>query len=287
MALNQQVKFLSNDALAQGLIENVPKRMQHLTRIPIYQISGNRLRYVRTPELVSADIIGFGDAITDQTALPEEPVVFPITEFATQFEISFTGEDIYSDTNNLFNIERDAAIRRLLYRFSKELQSGSNGFVGFEQIISSENSIDLSGATLTLEDLDRAKNQIRTQNGESGIIITNSAGYGVIRQAYYNRNILPPEVNGHVAFDGWLVYINDMQPLNCIEPQVKTNIWFMSLGLEGLHFIIPNNVGEDMFVIRQTYRANQSQTVVQVTLPIGVALSSQGGLSGIFNIGVN
>ncbi|SDY29331.1 hypothetical protein [Thermoactinomyces sp. DSM 45892] len=287
MPLNQQVQFLSIDALALGLIENAPKRMQYLPFFPFYSIKGSALRYVRTPELVPAEIIGFGDAIEDQTSLPEEPVIFPMTEFATQFVVSYTGQDVYSDTNNLLQVEHDSAIRQLLYRFSKELQNGSDGFLGFKQLISLENSVDLRGATLTLEDLDRAKGKIRIRNGESGIIITNEPGYRLIRKAYYNRNILPPEVNGHTVFDGWLIYINDMQPLNCNDSEPTTNIWFVTLGPGGMHGIIPESVGGNMFVTRQTSQADQSQTVVSVTWPVGLALGSQGALSGILNVGIN
>ncbi|HDR3658547.1 TPA: hypothetical protein QCO67_005091 [Bacillus cereus] len=286
MPLNQQGSFLSNDYLAEGLIEKAPKRIP-LSLIPFYAIRGKQLRYVRTPELVPAKMIEFGEAIPDQTTLPEEPVVIPLVEFATKFEYSLKTEDTCSDINNIFEIECAAAIRRIGYRICKELHSGSGGFQGFEQHISSANLIDLNGAPLTLEALDQAINKICTQNGEPGIIITNSVGQERMRKAHYDRHILPKEVNGHLVVGGWVTYINDMQPVCGIGPNMKTSIWFVQLGPEGLYGIVPEHVGENMFVIRQTPRVDQSQMSVQVTFPANLVLGSPGALSGITNIGVN
>ncbi|WP_254705114.1 hypothetical protein [Bacillus thuringiensis] len=69
MALNAQAQFLSILELTKGLLENSPKRLQHLEVFPFHHVEGDSLRYVRTPELTPASIIGFGDPIPDNTTI--------------------------------------------------------------------------------------------------------------------------------------------------------------------------------------------------------------------------
>ncbi|PER48306.1 hypothetical protein COL26_31465 [Bacillus thuringiensis] len=288
MALNAQAQFLSILELTKGLLENSPKRLQHLEIFPFHHVEGDSLRYVRTPELTPASIIGFGDPIPDNTTIPDEPITFPMSELATSFLVAYKGQDIYSYTNDLVKLEEHLATRQLLYKFSEQLESGTNGFLGFTQLIKPSNVTDLNGNTLKLEDLDRAKGQIRVKEGESGVIFTNQSGYEQIRKAYYNRNQIPPVLNGKSSFDGWKIYINDFQPTHKIKDKDKptTNIWFASLGMDALHGIIPENVGDNMFVTRKTVRTEGSEIVVHKTWPVGLALGSQAALASVKNVAI-
>jgi len=334
MPLNAESRFLSNDYLAAGLLENVPNRLQFLNVFPFYQIQGNSLTYVRTPQLTFADTIGFCDDIPDHTKQPDEPVNFKMAELATHFETSYKGQDIFCETNNLFKVEKGLAIRQLLYRFSEQFEIGDstlnpNTFDGLLKIVSPDKVLDLACAPLTIQHLDMAKGLVRTNNGYAGVIITNQIGYEFIRKAHYNvgsipemvQIMVPDPLNGMkaqtvTAFDGWIVYINDKQPvIPCIVegtgakaktkpkkgakpfileprsvkemidiiPAVATNIWFAVLGWNHLHGIIPACADETMFKLRQTIRADNSKDVGHVVFPTGIALGSQCALAGVLN----
>lgn len=287
MALNAQAQFLSILELTKGLLENSPKRLQHLEVFPFHYVEGDSLRYIRTPELTPASIIGFGDPIPDNTTIPDEPITFPMSELATSFLVAYKGQDIYSYTNDLVKLEEHLATRQLLYKFSEQLESGSNGFLGFTQLIKPSNVVDLNGNDLKLEDLDCAKSLIRVKEGESGVIFTNQPGYEQIRKAYYNRNQIPPVIDGKSSFDGWKIYINDLQPTHCIKDKSTTHIWFASLGTDALHGIIPENVGDNMFVTRKTVRTEGSEIVVHKTWPVGLALGSQAALASVKNVAIS
>lgn len=298
MPLGGEARFLSNNLLAQGLLENFPNRLQFLTVLPFFGIKGNSLTYVRTPELTFADTIGFCDRIPEHTKLPERPVDFPMAELATHFEVCYKSQDIFSDTNDQVAVQQGLAIRQLLYRFGEQFEIGNtqnnpNTFKGLKQLVNPSKVIDLGGAPLTIEHLDQAKGLVRTNNGYAGVIITNQLGYEFIRKAHYNVGIIPetaeiavPDpLNGMrmqkvTSFDGFIVYINDKQP---VMRQSRTNIWFAILGWNHLHAIIPESVGENMFVSRTTIRPDSSQIVTHVTWPVGLALGSQSALAGILN----
>jgi len=287
MALNAPAQFLSILELTKGLLENSPKRLQHLKVFPFHYVEGDGLRYVRTPELTPGSIIGFGDPIPDNTTIPDEPITFSMSELSTSCIISYKGQDIHSYTNNLVELEKILATRQLLYKFSEQLESGTNGFLGLNQLIEPRNVIDLNGNTLKLEDLDRAKALIRVHEGEYGVIFTNQPGYAAIRNAYYNINQIPPVINGHSSFDGWQIYINDFQPTHCINEKPTTHIWFASLGRDALHGIIPENIGDNMFVTRETIRTEGSEIVVHKTWPVGLALGSQAALASVKNVAIS
>jgi hypothetical protein len=341
MPLNSEARFLSNDYLAAGLLENMPNRVQFLTVFPFYQINGSSLTYVRTPELAFADAIDFCEPIPEHTKLPQEPVNFKMADLATHFEISYRGQDVFCETNDLFKVEKGLAIRQLLYRFSFDFEQGDHAadqrrFDGLLKIVSPHKVVDLQCRPLTIQNLDVAKGLVRTNNGYAGVIITNQLGYEFIRKTHYNVGTIPQQVqimvpdplNGTkaqtvTAFDGWIVYINDKQPvIECVQdgthtvagkkmPRLKpkkgakpkvlepnavtaaalsgeilpfaTNIWFAILGWNHLHGIIPACADPTMFKLRQTIRPDDSKDVGHVTWPVGIALGSQCALAGILN----
>lgn len=296
MPLNQQAQFLSNDYLAKGLLENDPKRLQHLFSFPFYPIDGNSLTYVRTPELPLAATTGFGEAIPDQTTIPDPSISFPLVELATGFEIAYKASDIFEDTNDQTQLQIDLAIRRLLYRFSQEFTEGDtttdpNTFNGLRKLVAPANVVDVGAQPLTLENLDRAKGLIKVNNGYTGVLLTNQAGYEKIRTAYYNVGVDPDNVTIAVpneqkvtAFDGWPILINDLQPTVTCDGVTTTTIWFAILGWNGLHGIIPSTVEESLFLTRFTNKPDGTDEVGHVTLPVGIALGSQSALSAVTNI---
>jgi hypothetical protein len=285
-------------------------------------------------------MIGFCDDIPDHTKQPDEPVNFKMAELATHFEVSYKGQDIFCETNDLFKVEKGLAIRQLLYRFSEQFEIGDstlnpNTFDGLLKIVSPDKVLDLQCQPLTIQHLDMAKGLVRTNNGYAGVIITNQIGYEFIRKAHYNVGSIPETIEIMVpdpmngvrpqkvtSFDGWIVYINDKQPvIPCIPaeevklssgrkvqtfkpkkgakpfvmepkqyaetlltlPTVATNIWFAVLGWNHLHGIIPACADETMFKTRQTIRPDNSKDVGHVVFPTGIALGSQCALAGILN----
>ena len=334
MPLNAESRFLSNDFLAAGLLENVPNRLQFLKVFPFFQIKGSSLKYVRTPQIALAEQIGFCDDIAEHTKLPDEPVEFKMSELATHFEISYRSADIFCETNSLFKVEQDLAIRQLLYRFAEQFEVGDstlnpNTFDGLPKIVSPDKVVDLACSPLDIQALDRAKGLVRTNNGYAGVIITNQLGYEFLRKTHYNVGSIPESVPFEVpdpmngtkmqqatAFDGWVVLINDKQPvIECEEvlvagkkvmkpkkgakprilepedlakfqnqvPPFATNIWFAVLGWNHLHGIIPSCTEETMFKLRKTIRPDNSKDVGHVVFPAGIALGSQCALAGVIN----
>lgn len=334
MPLNAESQFLSNDFLAAGLLENVPNRLQFLKVFPFYQIKGSSLKYVRTPQIAFAEQIGFCDDILEHTKLPDEPVEFKMSELATHFEVAYKSADVFCDVNPLFKLEQDLAIRQLLYRFAEQFETGDSGlnpntFDGLRKIVSPDKVIDLACSPLDIQALDRAKGLVRTNNGYAGVIITNQLGYEFLRKTHYHVGSIPESVPFEVpdpmngtkmqqatAFDGWVVLINDKQPvIECEEvlvagkkvmqpkkgakpkilepedlakfqnqvPPFATNIWFAILGWNHLHGIIPSCTEETMFKLRKTIRPDNSKDVGHIVFPSGIALGSQCALAGVIN----
>jgi len=293
--LNEEARILSNDFLAPGLLEASPNRLQFLTVFPFYPIHGDSLTYVCTPELAFATPIGFCDDIPEHTKLPGEPRKFPMVELATHFEVSYKAQDVFCQTNDHYAVQKGLAIRQLLYRFAEQFEIGDstvdpNTFDGLRKLVHPDQVIDLACAPLTLEVMDQAKGKVRSNNGYGGAIITNQLGYEQIRRAHYDAGLEPdteviavPDPAGGTRmqqvtkFDGWIVYINDKQPNGICEtpsgPEPSTNIWFAQLGWNHLHGIIPDCVGDSMFVERRTIRAENSKDVGHITWPVGIALS--------------
>jgi hypothetical protein len=303
--LNAEAKFLSNDFLAPGLLEESPNRLQFLTVLPFYPIHGDTLTYVTTPELEFATPIGFCDAIPEHTKLPQEPRKFPMVELATHFEVSYKAQDVFCQTNDQYEVQRGLAIRQLLYRFGELFEVGdsvadANVFDGLRKLVAPGQTIDLACTPLTIEVLDRAKGLVRANNGYAGVIITNQLGLEQIRKVHYDVGVKPdteviavPDPAGGTRmqqvtkFDGWIIYVNDKQPNGecptLPEPTPSTNIGFAQLGWNHLHGTVPDCVGDSMFVHRRTIRPENSKDVGHVTWPVGLALGTPSALAGIIN----
>ncbi len=298
MPLNSEARFLSNDFLAPGLLEAFPNRLQFMSVFPFYPIHGDSLTYVCTPELAFGTPLGFCDAIPEHTKLPDEPHNFPMIELATHFEVSYKAQDVLCQTNDQYEVQKGLAIRQLLYRFSEQFVIGDstadpNTFDGLDKLVDPANVINNACFPLSIETMDKAKGMIKSNNGYGGVIITNQLGYEQIRRAHYDVGTKPdteliavPDPAGGTRlqqvtkFDGWIVYINDKQPNGVCQtehgPEPSADIWFAQLGWNHLHGIIPDCVGESMFVERRTIRPENSKDVGHITWPVGIALGCPG-----------
>ena len=130
-------------------------------------------------------------------------------------------------------------------------------------------------------------------------------------------SLTPAALQQVTAFDGWVVLINDKQPVipceavevlgkkvikpmagakpKILEPEdlakldvdpipFATNIWFAVLGWDHLHGIVPACSDETMFKTRKTIRPDNSKDVGHVVFPVGLALGSQCALAGVLNV---
>ena len=319
--IGAQARLLSNDVLARWLIEDFPFRIQLSTVFPFLPVAGDALRYATTGPLTPAATIGQHDAIPEDTKQPKDPNrLHQFAEIATQFRVRYKAQDIFSsNVNDQVAVQMALAVRELLYKFWTLFESGDSSanpdeFDGLLRLVDHSKVVDLGCRELTLEDMDRAKELVRTNDGRGVLIFTSSIGKRAIHSAYWERGVNPeyeemefssPDggtmMQQVLKFDGSPVYINDLnQVFDCkgnkpgklvspdkalnlhgSEPPVATNIWFFVLGEGNLHGIMPENA--QSIITRSTILADGSTLVYHLTMPVGIALGSVCALSVIKN----
>lgn len=307
-------KLLSNDVLAKWLIEDFPFRIQLAPVFPFHPIAGHALRYATTPALRPGIALDFDAEITEDTKLPNEcNRVFPLIELATRFHVSYKAQDVFSsNVNDQTAVQMALAIRELLYKFWQLFESGDAArpgeFDGLSKLVDPARVLDLDFQPLTLEALEQAKEQVRSNDGRDVVIFTNSVGKRAIHAAHWSRGLEPqyqeitlpcPRDERVLSFDGAPVYVNDLnqtllrgpddseKPLPMTEcatgPDAAANIWFFVMGENNLHGITPAALDSGLFVTRSTLLPDGSTLVYHVTLPVGIALGSAASLAVIRN----
>lgn len=320
-ALDTDTRLLSNDVLAKWLLEDFPFRIQLSQMFPFIPICGDRLRYATTGPLTPGVTIDQDDAIAEDTNRVAHPNRgYQFAEIATHFRIRYAAQDIFSsNVNDQTAVQAALAVRELLYKFWTLFESGDRSrdpteFDGLLRLVDPANVIDLHGRGLTLEDLDRAKEMVRGNDGRGVEILTTSVGKRAINTAFWNRGVHPqydivefPAPDGesreeHVLhFEGAQVFVNDLNqvfaygdagpgtPLDPAEavsadgvhPPLATNIWFFVLGEGNLHGIVPKNARD--IIVRSTILGDGSSIVYHHTMPAGIALGSASALAVVRN----
>ena len=253
--------------------------------------------------------------IPDQTAQPDPNDRFPLVELATRFCLSYQDQDVFSaSVNDQVEVQHRLAIRRLHYRFWSDFENGRSSlgqFPGLSELVSERQMIDLQHRPLTLEDLDCAKELVRTHDGRNTVILTDSLGKRAINAAHWQRGVSPPSVALHehcpcdgtthwsLAFDGAPVYVNDPGELGesdtagggeetpVTKSQGVTDVWFLALGSGGLHGIVPPLEDGSMFRVRQTEDPRSASTVFDITFPVGLALASDSAIAVVRNVALD
>jgi hypothetical protein len=319
--IGANARLLSNDVLAKWLLEDFPFRIQLSTVFPFLPVAGDALRYATTGPLTPAVTIGQCTAIPEDTKQPRDPNrVHQFAEIATHFRVCYKAQDIFSsNVNDQVAVQMALAVRELLYRFwtlfeSGDLSANPDDFDGLMRLVDPSKVVDLGCRELTLEDMDRAKEMVRTNDGRGVVIFTSSIGKRAIHAAHWVRGLNPdyqemkfscPDGNSKMQqvlkFDGAPVYINDLNQvfeykgnepgklipsdkalnLDGFELPVATNIWFFVLGAGNLHGIMPENA--QSIITRSTILADASTLVYHVMMPVGIALGSVCALSVIKN----
>ena len=314
--LGDNAQLLSNDVLAKDLIEDFPWRIQLSSVLPFLPVTGDQLRYTTTGPLTPGGTIGAADAIPDNTNQPNDPRGYALAELATHFRVAYKAQDVFSsNVNDQVAVQMALAVRKLLYKFWTLFESGDrttnpNEFDGLLNLVDDANVLDLNGRALTLEDLDQAKDLVRTNDGQNVVIFTSGPGKRAIHAAHWQRGLKAdyqtmdlPGVGRKqmLQFDGAPVFINDLNqvvaiqngdlgtlvsadkviPINPIQLPVATNIWFFALGEGQLHGIVPQNAQN--IVVRSTHLPEEPVLVYHLTMPTAIALGSVSALSVIKN----
>lgn len=319
--IGNNTRLLSNDVLAKWLLEDFPFRIQLSTVFPFLPVTGDALRYATTGPLTSGATIGQCGPIPEDTKQPnDQNRMHRFAEIATQFRVCYKAQDIFSsNVNDQVAVQMALAVRELLYKFWTLFESGDSSanpdeFDGLLRLVDHSKVVDLEGRELTLEDMDRAKELVRTNDGRCVLIFTSSIGKRAIHGAYWDRGVTPEreaiafsspdgstKMQQVLKFDGAAVYINDLnQVFECngnkpgklippekalnldgFDPPMATNIWFFVLGQGNLHGIMPEKARS--IIVRSTILADASTLVYHVTMPVGIALGSVCALSVIKN----
>jgi hypothetical protein len=323
--IGNNARLLSNDVLAKWLLEDFPFRIQLSMVFPFLPVAGDVLRYATTGPLTQGVTIGQCGPIPEDTKQPnDQNRMHRFSEIATQFRVCYKAQDIFSsNVNDQVAVQMALAVRELLYKFWTLFESGDSSanpdeFDGLLRLVDPSKVVDLGYRELTLEDMDRAKELVRTNDGRGVVIFTSSIGKRAIHVAYWDRGVNPeyevmtfPNPNGSpktqqvLKFDGAPVYINDLNQvfeykgnvpgklippekaltLDGFEPPLATNIWFFVLGQGNLHGIMPEKARSIM--VRSTILADASTLVYHVTMPVGIALGSVCALSVIKNVAIS
>ncbi|MDR4508934.1 MAG: hypothetical protein MRJ65_12000 [Candidatus Brocadiaceae bacterium] len=252
------------------MIEDFPFRIQLSTVFPFLPVVGDSLRDATTGPLTSAATIGQHDAIPEDAKHPrDQNRSHQFAEIATQFRVRYKAQDIFSsNVNDQVAVQMALAVRELLYKFWTLFESGDSlanpdEFDGLLRIVDPTKVVDLGCRELTLEDMDRTKELVRTSDGRGVVIFTSSISKRAIHGDYWDRGVNPeyeemefsrPDggstMQQALKFDGAPVYINDLnQVFECkgnkpgkqipsgkmlnldgFEPPVATNLWFFVLG---------------------------------------------------------
>lgn len=319
--ISSNAQLLSNDQLAKWLLEDFPFRIQLSTVFPFLSVAGNALRYATTGPLSGGVTIGYCNAIPENTQQPQDSNrTYRFAEIATQFRVCYHAQDIFSsNVNDQVAVQMALAVRILLYKFWTLFESGdasdnADEFDGLLKLVDPANVVDLKFRELTLEDLERAKELVRANDGRHALILTSSIGKRAIHAAHWNRGITPayeeisaPTPDGTLRmqqvlkFDGAPVYINDLNQvyecggkrsgnllspektlkLDGFDPPLATNIWFCVLGPGNLHGIMPEKARN--IIVRSTMLADASTLVYHTMMPVGIALGNVSALSVIKN----
>lgn len=319
--IGSQARLLSNDVLVKWLLEDFPFRIQLSPVFPFVPVAGDALRYATTGPLTPGSTIGHGDPIPEDTRQPNDPNrIYRFAQLATQFRVAYKAQDIFSsNANDQVAVQMALAVRALLYRFWTLFESGDasadpDEFDGLLRLVDPSKVVDLGFRALALEDLDRAKEMVRTNDGRHVVIFTSSIGKRAIHSAHWVRGVSPeyeliafPHPDGSstmqqvLKFDGAPVYVNDLnqvyehhgnkgvklippqQALNLdgFDPPVATNIWFFALGPGNLHGIMPEQA--QSIIARSTILADASTLVYHVMMPVSIALGSVCALAMLKN----
>lgn len=319
--IGANARLLSNDVLAKWLIEDFPFRIQLSAVFPFLPIAGDSLRYATTGSLTPGVTIGQCAAIPEDTKQPKDRNrAHQFAEIATHFRVCYKAQDIFSsNVNDQVAVQMALAVRELLYKFWTLFEIGDasanpDEFDGLLNLVDASNMMDLNCRGLTLEDLDRAKEMVRANDGRCVYCFTNSIGKRAIHAAHWIRGLKPDyeemefsrpdgdtKMEQVLKFDGAPIYINDLnqvyecmgcdpgqpispeQVLNCdgFDPPLATNIWFFVLGEGNLHGIAPEQAQN--ILVRSTILADGSALVYHVMMPVGLALGSASSLSVIKN----
>ncbi len=319
--IGANARLLSNDVLAKWLLEDFPYRIQLAPVFPFLPIAGDALRYASTGPLAPAATIGPCAPIPEDTKRPNDPNrVHRLALLATHFRVCYTAQDIFSsNVNDQVAVQMALAVRELLYQFWTLFERGDasanpDEFDGLRRLVDPANVIDLQGRELRLEDLDRAKQCVRTDDGRHVTIFTSGLGDRIVRAAHYVRGLAPhymdmefpcPDGLGKtvqvLSFDGAPVYVNDLNQVvewteegpgallapedkfrfDGFDPPLATHIWFLALGPGKLHGIMPERARN--IIARSTLLADASTLVYHLTMPVAMARGSAASVSVLTN----
>jgi hypothetical protein len=267
--------------------------------------------------VLTADVVTGLTALTDRTASPSASLsqTYPIGELGSRFTVPYFQEDIYSVPNDLVRLQTGQAILRLMYGYFKKIcldheTVNPGDFPGLlappcmdtdQKVLVGTPSIP---GVLTLEHIDYAFSKVTAGPGRPNLIMSHSIAQRQYKKVCYDANqdlqyidwewidpLVGRRMSKVLSVDGvpWLV--NDLAPIyDPEEPTRYTDIFFLLVGDDeqgkagrGVFGIIPEERKGDMFVIRQNPAggAGGSQTFVDVTWPVGLAVGSRTSLSAI------
>ena len=298
MAIGAEGLRLSNDALAAGLIEDSPFRIQPSAFLPFYHVSGDSLRYATATAIPAAVPITFNQDLTDQSTIPIDPSrIAQLGELATEFRVAYSTEDRMTNVNDQIEVQKAMAVRRLLYQFWTLFEQGDAAlpgqFDGLKMLVDPAKEIDKFGATITVADLDSVLGLIRANDGYTSAIIVNRAMYDQMRGAFYSQSFLPQHSGRQASFptgaknrDLFCVDGVPVLVLDFIETDMSnlTSVWAVVCGPNALHGIVPESTCDTMFVFRRTVTADDTKIVGHMTWPVGLALGSLCALARLKNV---
>lgn len=299
---------LADDVRERDLIETRPFKIQHFDVLPFREVAGGRDLYTRTNQFVDFGVnLDNCAKIEEQTPLPDTEVRYEFVLLGTMFRVCYTAQDRFRVPNNIVQIVKRLATRRLRYKFSRIMDTGDGAFPSLESLAGTVIPV---GGALTLTNLDDAWLSVHENDGHANAIFCNSDGLKAIWEAHYARSINPsyePErfpdpIEGMRAslrpcLHGVRIYVNDLIETR-LQPDGSflTNIYFALVGDSGrnegrgLTAIIPPMQGGDMFTFRMTPVVTDTVSLstinVDATWPVGLSIGSPSALSMLKDVQV-
>ncbi len=288
--------LLMNHPTARWLIENDPTILQIARVWPFLGIDGDSIRYARrTTAVTNAAIINDGSAAADSSGGAGD-IAFGLNEFISVYKINVADLDRYDQSDPA---EYALALRAALYGFFAWLDTVLPG-LGIET--------PLSGAPLTLDAMDAAYHEVRSNDGRPTIIMATTRillwynklcranGYEppMVPWQWYDPALGQMVAGQAPAFNGTPILINDKLEGAGSDGSDLQRLYFMVLGddgkagpTRGVTGIVPERLKGTMFVKRTTMGdwsdgAGQEPNTIAttwVTWPAGIAVGAERALS--------
>jgi len=299
MPIGANAWMLSETRIAPFLVENDPVRINFMGRMAMRGVAGGALAVARTPRLTPGFAIDDCAEVSDNSKSIDR-AEFEFAEYVDSYRLCSSAVDRYSDPNDQDLVQEVLSERALWLAIARDLfaLTPSPGQIESFRTLADPGRVATLGGAVTIRAMNWLTRRVTDNEGVSAIIVSHSRIRSAFIEVCSDLGLEPTmDVNVYnplkgryqsvkmTQWNGCPWFDNDEAPLTPGDPDTGDIVCFVpgdqgGVGPgRGVQLILPENHVSNPFIRREVLIPGQTETEVQVTLPIGSMVGSQGAIT--------